>query len=50
MDQAFNLNQLSYNVGTGLLNVNVFGDPGAVDLQISLGAGTPLNLADDIIL
>jgi hypothetical protein len=48
-DQAFLPSQVSYNMATGLLNVNVFGDPGIIDLQIDLGVGTPLNLTDDII-
>ncbi|HEU5092852.1 MAG TPA: hypothetical protein VFT30_09210, partial [Nitrospira sp.] len=48
--QALTAGQVSYNTGNGNLNVNVIGDPGAIDLQISLAGAPPVNLADDIIL
>jgi Ca2+-binding RTX toxin-like protein len=44
-NQVFLLDQLAY--ADGMLNVNVLGDPGLIDLQIGVG---PLNLAADIIL
>ncbi|SFF15883.1 hypothetical protein [Nitrosomonas sp. Nm166] len=52
-NQAFTLAQLNYNAGTGILSVNVFGDPGAVDLQIELDDAPPLDIVgvtNDIIL
>ena len=48
--QALIASQVTYNTGTGNLNVNVFGDPGAVDLQINLTGAPAVDLADDIIL
>ena len=47
---AFLPTQLTYDAVTGILSVDVIGDPGNVDMQIQLIGAPPLDIANDIVI